>query len=149
MRVFCRDCGVKLTPENNSSGFKALCKSCYAIYMKEYYKNKPEKYKTHKEKYVKLNDELWKLKTHALMAERFVSGCMDCGERNPVVLDFDHRNPSEKSFGFGSDKKTKRSVEEFIAELDKCDVVCANCHRIRTANMFGSWRLNLPPLDKI
>lgn len=117
--------------------------------MKQYYKNKPDKYEKHKKKYVKLNDELWKIKTQALMAERFVTGCMDCGEMNPVVLDFDHRNPSEKSFSIGSDRGVKRPIEDFILELNKCDVVCANCHRIRTAKMFGSWRLNLPPLDTI
>lgn len=144
-RKTCRDCNVALTPENNSSGFKALCKPCYAIYMKDYYKNNPEKYKKHKDQYVRLNDEEWKIKTHALMAERLYDGCMDCGEADPVVLEFDHRNPKDKKFTIGTSKGVKRPIEDFIAELDKCDTVCANCHRKRTARRFGNWRQNLPP----
>lgn len=144
MRTSCRDCNIELTKENNSSGFKALCKPCYAQYMKDYYKNNPNKYDKHKEKYVKLNDQQWAITVQSLIAERIIKGCADCGIKNPVVLEFDHKDPSQKSFSIGSDKGRKRPIQEFIEELDKCDVVCANCHRIRTANMFGSWRLNLP-----
>jgi hypothetical protein len=57
--------------------------------------------------------------------------CADCGKSYPYyVMDFDHR-PSEtkcrelnKSHLFG--------VRKAAAEIAKCDVVCANCHRIRT-----------------
>ena len=112
--------------------------------MKQYYKNNPDKYNRHKEKYVKLNDELWRVATQALMAERLYGGCTDCGEKDPVVLEFDHRDPKDKKFTIGTHKGIKRPIEDFIAELDKCDVVCANCHRRRTAKQFGSWKQNLP-----
>jgi hypothetical protein len=58
--------------------------------------------------------------------------CMDCGQRfPPCAMDFDHRDPTKKVatvaslLGSGSIKK----VEE---EMAKCDVICSNCHRIRT-----------------
>lgn len=65
--------------------------------------------------------------------------CQDCGIINPIVMDFDHREPSDKSKNISTliQQGTIKSLKE---ELAKCDVVCANCHRIRTAKMFGNWR---------
>jgi hypothetical protein len=59
-------------------------------------------------------------------------GCMDCGGKFPYyVLDFDHRDPNEKLRSPASLAKNG-SWEVMLRELDKCDVVCANCHRVRT-----------------
>lgn len=58
--------------------------------------------------------------------------CSDCGvSYPPYVMDFDHRDPSTKLFGIGEGQVTK-SFDELKAELAKCDLVCANCHRERT-----------------
>lgn len=65
--------------------------------------------------------------------------CVDCGYNNWLALEFDHRDPTEKTYDIS---KAKHCCEKtLLKELAKCDVVCANCHAIRTANMFGSWRL--------
>lgn len=57
--------------------------------------------------------------------------CMDCGISYPYyVMDFDHRNPLEKSGNLA--RMGASSIEEIIAEIAKCDLVCANCHRERT-----------------
>jgi hypothetical protein len=53
--------------------------------------------------------------------------CVDCGEDDPLVLEFDHR--SEKLLR-ASETAAGRPV---LDEIAKCDVVCANCHRRRTA----------------
>ena len=71
------------------------------------------------------------------------AGCMDCGLK-PVyaqVLEFDHRPGTDKKFHI-SDRMTTGTVEDLLAEIAKCDVVCANCHRIRTVekNQFGQDR---------
>ncbi len=71
------------------------------------------------------------------------SPCMDCGENNILVLEFDHRDPRKKLGNVGEMLAKGTSYERLEAEMDKCDVVCANCHRIRTAKRFGSWRLNI------
>lgn len=56
--------------------------------------------------------------------------CVDCGERYPsYVMDFDHVR-GDKKFNLSKGKKT--SVKTIDAELEKCDVVCSNCHRERT-----------------
>lgn len=58
-------------------------------------------------------------------------GCIDCGYAdNPVALDFDHRDPELKILGVS--EMLTYSWRKIIAELDKCDVRCANCHRVKT-----------------
>ena len=58
--------------------------------------------------------------------------CMDCGGTfPPECMDFDHRPGEVKSFHV-SDKGRAFSPARVLAEIAKCDLVCANCHRIRT-----------------
>jgi hypothetical protein len=64
--------------------------------------------------------------------------CADCGNRFPYfVMDFDHRDGEEK-LGNISSVVFAWSWKRLLAEIAKCDVVCANCHRIRTARR-GGW----------
>jgi hypothetical protein len=57
--------------------------------------------------------------------------CVDCGYSTcPEALQFHHRDPSTKDFGLGH---FNGSLARLIAEAAKCDLVCANCHRVRHA----------------
>ena len=56
--------------------------------------------------------------------------CVDCGETDPVVLDFDH--VGEKSFGICSAIPRLIPPEKVLVEIEKCEVRCANCHRRMT-----------------
>jgi hypothetical protein len=59
--------------------------------------------------------------------------CTDCGGQfKPHQMDFDHRDPSTKAFRVMSGRAMLMSTERVLAEVAKCDVVCVNCHRIRT-----------------
>lgn len=56
--------------------------------------------------------------------------CKDClQEYHPVVFDFDHKDPNEKSFKISG--KAIYRWHELKKELDKCDLRCSNCHRLR------------------
>ena len=68
--------------------------------------------------------------------------CADCGEADPVVLEFDHLG--DKSFSIGA-CLTRYTWQTILAEMAKCDVVCANCHRRRTARRGGFRRMRLGP----
>lgn len=63
--------------------------------------------------------------------------CVDCGESDPVVLEFDHRIPEEKVDAIAHMVSTMVSIDTLEAEIKKCDVRCANCHRRRTAKQFN------------
>lgn len=59
--------------------------------------------------------------------------CADCGLRfQPHQMDFDHRDPSTKSFNVMTGRAMLMSTSKVLAEVAKCDIVCVNCHRIRT-----------------
>lgn len=57
-------------------------------------------------------------------------GCARCGyNEHPAALDFNHLDPTEKAFRISSDVT---SLEKTLLEIEKCEVLCANCHRIHT-----------------
>lgn len=57
--------------------------------------------------------------------------CHDCFQYYPsVCMEFDHLG--DKKFNVSNFKKVTSSIIEVMKEMDKCDLVCANCHRIRT-----------------
>jgi hypothetical protein len=58
------------------------------------------------------------------------SKCIDCSNQDWRVLEFDHRNPEQKEFNIAD--SVHLSEEKIQREIDKCDILCANCHRIRT-----------------
>jgi hypothetical protein len=59
--------------------------------------------------------------------------CQDCGQRYPpYVMEFDHLDPSTKSFNISDVRYNAHSLRRIKVEIAKCEVVCANCHRERT-----------------
>ena len=60
--------------------------------------------------------------------------CVDCGETDAMVLEFDHLR--DKEFGISRGLR-ERSWKSILDEMAKCEVVCANCHRRRTAQRGG------------
>jgi hypothetical protein len=69
--------------------------------------------------------------------------CVDCGERDIRCLEFDHRDRSTKSANIAFLLRAAVSWEVISAEIEKCDVRCANCHRRRTAAQVNPWRHRL------
>ena len=63
-------------------------------------------------------------------AYKLESGCIDCGyNENPVALDFDHVR-GDKSFDIS--KRMGSSLKIILHEIAKCEIRCANCHRVKT-----------------
>ena len=67
---------------------------------------------------------------HFIEAYKSFFGCRDCGERDPICLDLDHRDPRDKKFTVAK-WLWRASLHALAVELEKCDVRCANCHRKR------------------
>ena len=63
--------------------------------------------------------------------------CVDCGEGDPVVLDFDHKNPKTKFKSVARMLSGHYSWEKISVEIEKCEIRCANCHRRRSHVQFG------------
>ncbi len=58
--------------------------------------------------------------------------CVDCGESDPVVLEFDHDRTKPKAFNIGEAPAKGISIKTLSSEIEKCEVRCANCHRRKT-----------------
>jgi hypothetical protein len=59
--------------------------------------------------------------------------CRDCGGTfKPHQMDFDHRDPSTKLFNVTGSRAMLVARDRLDAELAKCEIVCANCHAVRT-----------------
>jgi len=61
---------------------------------------------------------------------------VDCGESDPLVLDFDHRDGVDK-LGTIAFLRARGQRDELFGEIAKCEVRCSNCHQRRTAKQFG------------
>jgi hypothetical protein len=61
--------------------------------------------------------------------------CVRCGIEDPDVLEFHHKDPSQKLAHLGAASTRSWGVERVRAEVAKCDVLCANCHRKLEANL--------------
>lgn len=108
----------------------AWCKKCVSAYDKERWSNPGlvEKKRLQKLKRVTGNK---------IFIYNYFSThpCVDCGETDPVVLEFDHQR--DKLGDISTMVGTGVSIGKIEAEIAKCEVVCANCHRRRTSKSLG------------
>jgi hypothetical protein len=116
-----------------------------AAYLREWRKLNPDKAKAQQEKYLKANKSKHQAAVRRantrrreqriewLSAYKLQRGCTDCGYKaHAQALDFDHLPDFEKRFTI-SGGVTSRSMDDLVEEISRCEVVCANCHRVRTA----------------
>ena len=54
--------------------------------------------------------------------------CILCGESHPATLAFHHKKRTNKSFNIGDALSVKAGLKRLLAEIRKCEVLCANCH---------------------
>jgi len=74
----------------------------------------------------------------AFVQNRKKQPCQDCGlQFHPTAMEFDHRDSLTKSFNISNVACRRYTIGELTAEIIKCDLVCANCHRVRTFSRFG------------
>lgn len=129
--------------KNRPKGIASACKACSKLRTDNYIKNNKEKRKQTVRKWVNKNTdrmrEHWRKynknnsdKLYALMISLKQNPCMDCGNSFPhYVMDFDHRDPATKHHCVSRVNKF-RTEKKLLEEIAKCDLVCSNCHRIRT-----------------
>lgn len=114
-------------------GLQARCKDCNCKQRMAYYRTAKGKESN------ALSGQRHQKRLFLKVLTLLEGGCVDCGESDPVVLDFDHRNPDTKLFTICDGVSYGYAWSRIQAEASKCDVRCANCHRRRTAKQFG-WR---------
>ncbi len=63
--------------------------------------------------------------------------CIDCGISNPIVLEFDHINPETKTCNISDCVQNTMGFDRLKAEMAKCEIRCANCHRLKSAKTYN------------
>jgi hypothetical protein len=108
-------------------------------YKKEHYLKNKDKYKTSAKKHTKHNKR--KLKQYISNLKE-TTPCKDCNKFYiAIVMDFDHRLGEIKKFNVAYMVGKHKNREDIEAEIAKCDIVCSNCHRIRTFNRLNEGKV--------
>lgn len=104
------------------------CKACFRAYDKE--RNQTREYKDKKrERHQKVRKDNRKFILEYLRGK----SCIDCGESRIPCLQFDHQGDKRATIS----NMMHYSREAIIEEIEKCEIRCANCHAIRTAEVQG------------
>lgn len=103
-----------------------ICKECFRAYSRTHYKKYRQRYL----------DRAAAQRAELIAWVRNLkksTPCADCKLHFPYyVMDFDHLDGDEKAFGIAIAIQHSYSWRRLRAEIEKCEIVCANCHRIRT-----------------
>jgi hypothetical protein len=142
----CKKCDTsKPVSEFNRRGEKLqpYCKPCQSDTHREYY----ERNKTGRQQQIRARAIIQRDLARRYILDYFEAHpCVDCGETNKVVLEFDHVRGS-KSGNISSMMSLGVNLDTIKKEIEKCDVRCANCHKIITAKRGGwyEWKSDLNP----
>lgn len=124
----CPNCEEVFTP--SPSYRHVICRRCrYYIYSKDHYKEWLKKPEVRERINKNVRDR--KRKKYEFINEyKAERGCRDCGTKDSRVLEFDHINDNKEGqvstlIGINA------NMEKVMAEAEKCEIRCANCHRIR------------------
>lgn len=114
--------------KSRKDGLHYCCRQCKTKDQRAWYKGSSEKHKEN----VRVRKNRVKKEIIQKLYEYFLENpCKHCEETNPLVLEFDHLRDKEKNV---SDLlRNGCSWESILEEIEKCQVLCANCHRKKTA----------------
>ncbi len=107
---------------------------------KEYLKRYQREYHRHEWYPEHRNDRIQETKDRRAELQEWYTGykatlhCKNCQEWRSECLQFHHRDPKQKMFNVGQWVRNGVSLETLKAEIEKCDVLCANCHAVETQN---------------
>jgi len=121
----------------NKDGHTSRCRACVNAAHKRRYASRPQHYR---ERLKEFNKRLKDDKAEKVFNYLKEHPCVDCGESDPVVLEFDHRDLTTKRLAIAQMIERRYSWQTIVVEIEKCDVRCANCHRRKTSRQFGHRR---------
>lgn len=140
--MLCTACGLDKQPDdfyykNKEKGKRdTQCKVCVNAYRKEHYKKNSAVYKARSRR----QDTQYKTRNVTnIISYLETHHCVDCGEADPLVLEFDHRDRKAKQHTIAR-MIGIHSWEKIIKEIEKCEVRCANCHKRKTVKQLGHLR---------
>lgn len=123
---------------NNRSkpdGLQSSCKKCRVTYNKAHYEKTKHK---HKESRAESRERLRHRNRQKMLEYLEGKVCEQCGFSDIRALEFDHLTPGTKKNGVSALMSFGWST--VLKEIQKCRILCANCHRIHTSEVINSYR---------
>lgn len=113
----------------------SYCLECQRIYCRAHYRRNKAKHNARRH----VNQVAYMARNKRLMRQYLVGrGCVDCGNTNPVVFEFDHVR-GIKRYEVSIMLNGGFAWARILEEAAKCEIRCANCHRIKTAAQLN-WK---------
>lgn len=110
--------------KKRNNTLQSTCRACSRERSKAHYQKNKDKYRQ--------NRDSFKKKVLRFVYQYYQQHpCIDCGESDPVVLQFDHQDNKKMCVSIAV--KTGWGIERITKEIEKCVVRCANCHIRKTA----------------
>jgi len=148
----CSSCG-----QEKKLRSRGLCNTCYC--REQRHKN-PERFRAygrkrypHRKHKILAYNKAWREENKQKVYEserklrskvdalKTMNPCKDCGNKFPAeCMDYDHTDPTMKSSGISILVDRNTVWRTILDEIAKCDLVCANCHRIRTKQRYATKR---------
>lgn len=124
--------------KNKKSNIRhSQCKECTRLAIKKHYRNNTDYYLNKAKK----RNLLIREKTVEYIVDFLKKHpCVDCGEADLRVLEFDHRKDSVKLKAVSTLVRYRVNLDVVKREIAKCEVRCANCHRRKTARDFNCFK---------
>lgn len=137
---YCKFCDLD-KDETEFYSHSSRCILCHKDYNRQHYKDNKQYYVDK----AKRNTRAALKKIYTFLLDYFSEHpCLDCGESDPRVLEFDHINPAKKLANVSDLIHSGKNLQIIKEEIEKCQVLCANCHRRKTAIQFGWFKDILP-----
>lgn len=114
---------------SKKDGLNSICRKCSGERSRRYYR---EKGTEHKKAVLKRNKSYRDVLRNYILTYFKTHPCVDCENADVRVLEFDHLPKFKKDRDISRMMACSVSIEKLQSEIDKCEVVCANCHKIRT-----------------
>lgn len=136
----CTKCKKNKEIDQFNFKFKSLgirnseCKECSRLLIKNHYNKNKEYYL---EKARRRNNQIKQRTLDYIYQYLSKNYCVDCGESDITVLEFDHNSKFNKVETVSFLIKNRYPLDKVKDEISKCEVRCANCHRRKTAKDFN------------
>jgi len=134
--------GEYFVKDSKTGRLHAQCKDCYRKRRILYYADHYEKYRDEYRIRAKTRRILKRAELRETMVKYLSDkACVICGESDIRTLEFDHLNPSEKSFGIARGMHDFSDWTTILDEIQKCRILCSNCHKKHTATQQNWYKI--------
>lgn len=131
--------------KSRKDGYNLTCRECKSAYNKQHYLDNVAYYNDKAKRNAEVYREQVRNLKYSFLLES--GGCtwetdgVRCDVKNPIMLDLDHMDGVDKFDSVSAMIARGFNIDKIKAEIEKCRVLCANHHRLRTAEQRGWWML--------